>query len=177
MSRAAAAVQEPTMEEILASIRRIVSDDEPDTVIAEEDNVLDLTPDMMEGGPEADAPTAERAMDEVSADPMSLQDVDVMAEFDEPEAQPAAKAMPPAQAPAPGPQATSSDLMSGAASGAVASAFGNLNHLVMSQNARTLDDIVTEMMRPMLREWLDDNLPPLVEKLVKDEIQRISRAQ
>ena len=73
--------------------------------------------------------------------------------------------------------ATTGDLMSAGASKAVTSAFGNLTHLVMSQNARTLDDIVTEMMRPMLREWLDDNLPPLVERLVKDEIQRISRAQ
>ena len=35
---------------------------------------------------------------------------------------------------------------------------------------RTLEDMVRELLRPMLKEWLDDNLPPLVERLVRDEI-------
>ena len=164
----AAAVQEPTMEEILASIRRIVSDDEPEALSVEDDNVLDLTPDMRE--PAGDGPEQDDAED----DAMSLvEDEDVSETIEVP-----AEAPSPAPSPAmPGEGATASDLMSAGASKAVTSAFGNLTHLVMSQNARTLDDIVTEMMRPMLREWLDDNLPPLVERLVKDEIQRISRAQ
>ena len=38
---------------------------------------------------------------------------------------------------------------------------------------RTLEDVVRELLRPMLKEWLDDHLPPLVERLVKDEIARL----
>jgi cell pole-organizing protein PopZ len=38
----------------------------------------------------------------------------------------------------------------------------------------TLEDIVRDLMKPMLREWLDQNLPPLIEKLVKQELERIA---
>lgn len=163
----AAAAQEPTMEEILASIRRIVSDDEPSSEENEND-VLDLTPDMIDQNePSAsaeanEAPKAEPNVMDIAAEELQA----VMPTAPEP-----------APAPAPANTAGEESLTSMDAAQAVSSAFGNLNHLVMSQNARTLDDIVTEMMRPMLREWLDDNLPPLVERLVKEEIQRISRAQ
>jgi cell pole-organizing protein PopZ len=40
---------------------------------------------------------------------------------------------------------------------------------------RSLDEIAEEMLRPMLREWLDDNLPTLVERLVREEIERVAR--
>ncbi len=164
----AAAVQEPTMEEILASIRRIVSDDEPEAATAESETVLDLTDDMMDPAP---TPAAIEAVREVVLeDDPSAEEADIAMAAQE-ATRSGTSASPVAEA------TTPEDLMSAGASTAVASAFGNLNHLVMSQNARTLDDIVTEMMRPMLREWLDDNLPPLVERLVKEEIQRISRAQ
>jgi cell pole-organizing protein PopZ len=43
------------------------------------------------------------------------------------------------------------------------------------QNARTLEDLVREMLRPMLKVWLDDNLPGMVERLVRAEIERVSR--
>jgi cell pole-organizing protein PopZ len=43
------------------------------------------------------------------------------------------------------------------------------------QNARTLDDLVQDMLRPMLKAWLDDNLPTIVERLVRTEIERVSR--
>ena len=58
---------------------------------------------------------------------------------------------------------------------AVESAFGALTSTVMNNNARTVDDLVKEMLRPMLKSWLDDNLPRLVERLVKAEIERVSR--
>jgi cell pole-organizing protein PopZ len=48
---------------------------------------------------------------------------------------------------------------------------------VLSQNARTLDDLVKDMLRPMLKSWLDDNLPGLVERLVRAEIERVSRGR
>ena len=58
---------------------------------------------------------------------------------------------------------------------AVESAFNSLAHTVLSSNARTLEDLVKEMLRPMLKTWLDDNLPSLVERIVKAEIERVSR--
>ena len=44
----------------------------------------------------------------------------------------------------------------------------------MAENVRTLEDLVREMLQPMLRSWLDDNLPTLVERLVLVEIARIA---
>jgi uncharacterized protein len=66
-------------------------------------------------------------------------------------------------------------LMSSNTSAAVDSAFNALAQTVLVQNARTLEDLVREMLRPMLKVWLDDNLPGLVERLVRAEIERVSR--
>jgi cell pole-organizing protein PopZ len=68
-------------------------------------------------------------------------------------------------------------LLSRSTSVAVDSAFASLTHTVLSQNARTLDDLVKDMLRPMLKSWLDDNLPSLVERLVRAEIERVSRGR
>jgi cell pole-organizing protein PopZ len=46
---------------------------------------------------------------------------------------------------------------------------------VLSQNPRTLEDLVREMLKPMLKAWLDANLPDMVERLVRAEIERLSR--
>jgi cell pole-organizing protein PopZ len=59
----------------------------------------------------------------------------------------------------------------------VESAFNSLANTVLSNNARTLEDLVKEMLRPMLKSWLDDNLPGLVERIVKAEIERVSRGR
>jgi cell pole-organizing protein PopZ len=67
--------------------------------------------------------------------------------------------------------------LSQATTAAVDSAFNSLAHTVLVQNARTLEDLVREMMRPMLKTWLDDNLPALVERLVRAEIERVSRGR
>ena len=48
---------------------------------------------------------------------------------------------------------------------------------MLGNNARTLEDLVKEMLRPMLKSWLDDNLPSLVERIVRDEIERVSRGR
>ena len=68
-------------------------------------------------------------------------------------------------------------LMSKATTAAVDSAFNTLAHTVLVQNARTLEDLVREMLRPLLKAWLDDNLPQMVERLVRAEIERVSRGQ
>jgi cell pole-organizing protein PopZ len=68
-------------------------------------------------------------------------------------------------------------LLSRATSAAVDSAFNSLAQTVLVQNARTLEDLVREMLRPMLKGWLDDNLPAMVERLVRAEIERVSRGR
>lgn len=68
-------------------------------------------------------------------------------------------------------------LLSSATSAAVDSAFNTLAQTVLVQNARTLEDLVREMLRPLLKAWLDDNLPGVVERMVRAEIERVSRGR
>ena len=68
-------------------------------------------------------------------------------------------------------------LLSPTTSAAVDSAFNSLAQTVLTQNARTLDDLVREMLRPLLKAWLDDNLPSMVERMVRAEIERVSRGR
>ena len=60
------------------------------------------------------------------------------------------------------------------ANNAVHSAWNTLAQTVLVENGRTLQDLVREMLRPMLKSWLDDNLPTLVERLVRAEIERMT---
>jgi uncharacterized protein len=85
--------------------------------------------------------------------------------------QPAPDPAPVSEMPMPGP------ILSRTTVNAVESAFNTLAHTVLSNNARTLEDLVKEMLRPMLKSWLDDNLPGLVERIVKAEIERVSRGR
>jgi cell pole-organizing protein PopZ len=71
----------------------------------------------------------------------------------------------------------SQEILSHSTVSAVESAFNSLANTVLSNNARTLEDLVKEMLRPMLKSWLDDNLPGLVERIVKVEIERVSRGR
>jgi cell pole-organizing protein PopZ len=75
------------------------------------------------------------------------------------------------------PAAPSQPILSQSTVSAVESAFNTLAHTVLSNNARTLEDLVKEMLRPLLKSWLDDNLPGLVERIVKAEIERVSRGR
>jgi hypothetical protein len=195
-----AKAQEPSMEEILASIRRIIADDDaakpppkaaakptepgapPDATApagaAGNDEMDAMLADLDENPAEPDAPPEEvleltEAMAAPAPEPAQPSfrriepDQDVV--FDE-----VAQAPPPPPAP-PRPAAGDSPLLSTAASAAVHSAFGTLAHSVLAQNPRTLEDLVKEMLRPMLKAWLDDNLPVMVERLVRAEIERVSR--
>ncbi|TPN88560.1 DUF2497 domain-containing protein [Mesorhizobium sp. CU2] len=57
----------------------------------------------------------------------------------------------------------------------VAAAFGELSDVFASRSKKTFDEMAEEMLRPMLQDWLDNNLPTLVERLVREEIERVAR--
>ncbi len=57
----------------------------------------------------------------------------------------------------------------------MAAAFGELTEAFASTRKKSFDELAEEMMRPMLQEWLDNNLPMLVERLVREEIERVAR--
>ena len=57
----------------------------------------------------------------------------------------------------------------------VAAAFGELSEAFAARAQKTFDEMAEDMMRPMLRDWLDNNLPVLVERLVREEIERVAR--
>ncbi|PSH57878.1 DUF2497 domain-containing protein [Phyllobacterium endophyticum] len=57
----------------------------------------------------------------------------------------------------------------------VSASFEDLSFAVRSEQRRSFDEIAQEIMRPLLQEWLDNNLPTLVERLVREEIERVAR--
>ncbi len=186
---------EPSMEEILASIRRIISDDEakpaeeaaapqvapepePAPVAAIDDDVLDLGAEAALVAAPAPVPPAVFAED---SDVAFLEEEPVAVLPPEPSAPPAApqpalvqpEPLPPQPASPAIPDMAS--LLSDQASSVVTHAFGQLASTVLSNNARTLEDLVKDMLKPMLKTWLDDNLPTMVERLVRAEIERVAR--
>ena len=162
------------MEEILASIRRIISDDQPAPVEASKPvsivpPMADVEPSMSEEEDVLDLTTP------VQIAPPTPQPVAVV-EHAQPQAPPPPPA--PSQAIQPAHSAmteTHDMLLSQTADAAVSQSFGSLAHTVLTQNARTIDDVVKDMLRPMLKSWLDDNLPVIVERLVRAEIERVAR--
>jgi uncharacterized protein len=194
MSAASPKTQEPSMEEILASIRRIIADDQqakpaaaapapapaprPPEPTMDEDDVLDLaevaTPALK--APPLDV--EEVAFGDIDFDAIEVEpdppapepepEPEPLAAFDEPEPEP----LPP---PPPPPQPER--LVSNTTDASVHQAFNMLAHTVLTHNARTLEDLVGEMLRPMLKVWLDDNLPTMVERLVRAEIERVARGR
>lgn len=67
------------------------------------------------------------------------------------------------------------DLLSPNVDDVVAAAFQSLGDLLLPQKQRTIEDLVKEILRPMLKDWLDQNLPSIVERLVRAEIERVAR--
>ncbi len=57
----------------------------------------------------------------------------------------------------------------------VSRSFSDLAAAIDGQERRSLDEMAEDMLRPMLKDWLDDNLPTLVERLVREEIERVAR--
>lgn len=211
MSAAAAKASEPSMEEILASIRRIIADDQDapadEAASAEDDaDTLDLTledaagglPDAAAGSPDAaqtveDEPApAAAALADLDLDEVTFERSDPALDIAVPElapvpvaAKPVAPApvrsMPEARPAAPEPMSdvrrSVETLISREATQSIGQAFNMLSHTVLTQNARTLEDLVQDMLKPMLKTWLDDNLPPLVERLIRAEIERVARGR
>jgi uncharacterized protein len=225
--------QEPSMEEILASIRRIIADDDaskppsapaeaprpasrgaapssrpaaaalqesapsPSAIEAEgedlaeaglqDPDILDLTESMAAPEAAGAAPMPEPASS-VESFPRSGDAESEAAAFEVSEIEKLGVAS--VSAPSPEPDrmdgqarvgvpgvSERGQLLSNATAAAVDSAFNALAQTVLVNNARTLEDLVREMMRPMLKTWLDDNLPRLVERLVRAEIERVARGR
>jgi uncharacterized protein len=68
-------------------------------------------------------------------------------------------------------------LVSPATDAAIESAFNALSASIALQNSGRIEAMTRDMLRPMLKSWLDDNLPGLVERLVRAEIQRVARGR
>lgn len=66
-------------------------------------------------------------------------------------------------------------LLSDEAGAQIARSFNDLAQVVNGIERESVEDMAKEMLKPMLREWLDDNLPTLVERLVREEIERVAR--
>src|SRR5579884_971360 len=180
--------QEPSMEEILASIRRIIAEDEKpadppplnETPAAEaakeevaKEEVLELTEIVGgDGIVEAAAHDGHNSHAESGA-PDSRGEPPPRHLGEKIEAREEAAA-PPLSA------GTANRILSNATSGAAAAAFARLasvprerrgmGDIPLGAGDRTLEDIVREALRPLLQAWLDDNLPDLVERLVRAEI-------
>jgi cell pole-organizing protein PopZ len=176
-----ASEQEPSIEEILASIRQIITDDDdkpaapapapvaekpapaPEPVNAQSaiDDVFNLTPDMQTMTP-AKAP-------EPAFEPEPEPIIDMM----EPE--------PPKPVFNAAPEPDMSDILSErtrqSTIASMARLAGNMpiNRPKPGMAAVTLEDIVREMLHPMLRDWMDGNLTPMVERLVQKELEKLAR--
>ena len=164
---------EPSLDEAVT--------EDPEPMAAVEDqasDILDLTEQMAAPMPQP-APAPKPAPQFRTIDGS----FDVSYEEEKPAPQMPAQQMPEARAPSPSEDnpyrgdARSNQLLSSVTSAAVDSAFNTLAQTVLVQNARTLEDLVREMLRPMLKAWLDDNLPGMVERLVRAEIERVSRGR
>jgi uncharacterized protein len=174
---------EPSMEEILASIRRIIAEDgdapapadkpAPEKPAKREEEVLELTEVVEEDG----------SVVSLSAGAAKKQAA-------EPPTKRAAEPPPPPPEPEPEPMMDKSEseedrLVSETTAAASMAALSQLSSLTaqraqisdvpLGDANRTLLDVVRELLRPMLKEWLDTNLPPLVERLVQEEIRRVSK--
>ena len=70
---------------------------------------------------------------------------------------------------------TNSALISAGPKAKVAASFAQLNEAITASSSQSLEDMANDLLKPMLQEWLDNNLPGLVEKLVREEIERVAR--
>ena len=178
------------MEEILASIRRIISEDD---VPAEGEGGEEAAPAAPAAAAPAeleplgdfDIPEAEppplvleedvlELTDRLDEDPMDMPDALSMSDLEV-----VAPAFPQMRAEAPSdfpPLADEEHLVGDPAAYSAASSFEKLERgILMPADGRTLEDVVRELLRPMMKAWLDDNLPSIVEQQVASEVERIAR--
>ncbi|HVY13880.1 MAG TPA: DUF2497 domain-containing protein [Rhodopila sp.] len=168
------------MEEILASIRRILNeepaaDDAAAPAADPDDGVLVLDKSMMldpSGEPQAGPAEGQEAVPQGS--PQG--DLEDMAQTEPADDAAPADPSPAVDAPVPG----APDLVAPEAAAAAATAMGTLMRTLAADRrpkvwaeGPTLEDMVRATLRPLLKEWLDTNLPPIVERLVRAEIERV----
>ncbi len=192
MSDPRSANNDPSMDDILASIRKIISDDEARAQVSSQQAATQAGRPGV-APPETDAKSRPDGHDDV----LMLTD---LIEDAKPGAGDASPAIPlpridpvhAADMPQPSvePPRPESSLVGAAVAGAATSAFARLNQAVQDSvpppvapdpgpsvggSGKTVEDLVKEMLRPMLKEWLDRNLPPMVERYVEREIVRLTR--
>jgi cell pole-organizing protein PopZ len=176
--------QEPTMEEILASIRRIISEDEapaeegeaaPAAAEAAAEPAAEPEPEAAPAPePVAAAPEPEPASEPEPAPMAAAEEEEEALELTEKvETHGDLDVVAPAE-----PSPAIEPLVSEAAATAAASSFGALSAAItMPKGDRTLEDVVRELLRPLLQQWLDDNLPAIVQQTVEAEVDRIARGR
>jgi uncharacterized protein len=176
--------QEPSMEEILASIRRIIADDDASKRVPEAPKAAGAA--AKPGAPASDPLAMPGPFDFVpsgSKNGSGGSAADIF-ELTDSMASPAPRTAPDmgfgegADKPRlPNGHDAQSELLSRSTSAAVDSAFSTLAQTALPQSARSLEDLVREMLRPLLKAWLDENLPGMVERLVRSEIERVARGR
>jgi len=164
---------EPSMEEILASIRRIISEDDEETGDASTQDASGPraveTPEATAESPQmikTDATQSDKSArredsgDDQAETHLVTEDVEMIKKN-------VAEAMIEQDGP----------IVEESTAAAASTAFKNLSQSVRLSDGpgKTLEDIVTEMLRPMVKDWLDSNLPAIVEEKVEDEVQRVAR--
>jgi hypothetical protein len=187
--------QEPSMEDILTSIRRILSEeggeetDEPQAADATTSPTeLVSTPETSPSSAPPPEPTAEMTetepgtglMPESEPEPEPEPERDIVLEdmesaTSEPEPDNVLVLTPQMRAPLVSPTAAtaSADVLN-----QLAKAILDRRDIAIGNRDVTLEGMVREMMRPLLKEWLDRNLPYLIERLVKKEIDlMVNRAE
>jgi cell pole-organizing protein PopZ len=159
---------DPSMEDILASIRRILSEDE-----AEQPHQEKAAPDPAPQEPL----TLDPSMLVEEPPPMTP----VHEEPPPPANEPAAQAVPSPPAVVAEAPPVGSALLGPEATAAAASSVSSLLRTLVAERQQvavyrggpTIEELVREEIRPLLKEWLDANLPPMVERLVRSEIERV----
>ncbi|MBM3548398.1 MAG: DUF2497 domain-containing protein [Alphaproteobacteria bacterium] len=192
--------QEPSMEEILASIRRIISEDgTPEDQAAKPAEAAPAPapaaaappPPPLPPPPQAAAappPPPPQAAAPIPEDVLELTEpMDEVVNLAPPEDdaipplfdEQRGRAAPPPPPPPPPPQMPFGGLVSPPQADQTVSHFSNLHDALSGPETpigagyKTLEQMTVEVMRPMLKEWLDTHLPSMVERLVQEEIERM----
>ena len=179
----APAAGDPSMEDILASIRRILSEDEapPQQAGGSPAQAVEAPPQAVDAPPEAVHPPPRKPEAE-PGDGVLVLDPAMMVQEPAPLIEETAVAEPPPRTePAALPVVpVAAGLVAPEAAAAAASSVGSLVRTLAAERytqvrtgGPTIEDMVREEIRPLLKEWLDIHLPPLVERLVRTEIERV----
>jgi cell pole-organizing protein PopZ len=165
--RRAQRAHEPSMEEILASIRSIIAD-EREAPPAPRPAPAQSGPQIVYSNPTTPVAPASPIAAPFETPRQASAPVPTVV-WDRAEAEPAEAG------PERAPEEIGEPLTSPQTDESVAVSFGALSASVAMHNSEMIENLTREMLRPMLKSWLDDNLPSLVERLVRAEIQRVAR--